>query len=114
MGRRAHHVLTRKLAGLMVRFNQASRRWHVQGGTPLFALQELAGWETEGMMRRNAHLAADNLALHANGLGNHGRTYGFPWYGWKLNLGKLRMSFRTHSYRCAQNRPEIFGGQRGN
>ena len=33
--------------------------WHVQGGTPLFALQELAGWETERMVRRYAHLAAD-------------------------------------------------------
>ena len=26
--------------------------WHVQSGTPLFALQELAGWETERMVRR--------------------------------------------------------------
>src|SRR5947207_11142864 len=28
--------------------------WHVQNGTPLFALQELAGWETEKMVRRYA------------------------------------------------------------
>lgn len=31
--------------------------WHVQGGTPLFALQELGGWETASMVRRYAHLA---------------------------------------------------------
>ena len=31
--------------------------WHVQAGTPLFALQELAGWESERMVRRYAHLA---------------------------------------------------------
>ncbi|HET9108164.1 MAG TPA: hypothetical protein VFN79_13350 [Steroidobacteraceae bacterium] len=36
--------------------------WHVQAGTPLFALQELAGWESERMVRRYAHLAADHLA----------------------------------------------------
>jgi integrase len=39
--------------------------WHVQGGTPLFALQELAGWETEKMVRRYAHLAAEHLAVYA-------------------------------------------------
>ena len=31
--------------------------WHVQQGTPLFALQEMAGWETEKMVRRYAHLS---------------------------------------------------------
>jgi len=30
--------------------------WHVQGGTPLFALQELSGWESPLMVRRYAHL----------------------------------------------------------
>jgi len=29
----------------------------VQQGTPLFALQEMAGWETEKMVRPYAHLA---------------------------------------------------------
>jgi hypothetical protein len=38
--------------------------WHVQSGTPLFALQELAGWETERMVRRYAHLAAKHLAAY--------------------------------------------------
>jgi site-specific recombinase XerC len=36
--------------------------WHVQNGTPLFALQELGGWESSEMVRRYAHLAADHLA----------------------------------------------------
>jgi hypothetical protein len=39
--------------------------WHVQNGTPLFALQELAGWETERMARRYAHFAASHLAVYA-------------------------------------------------
>ena len=33
--------------------------WYVQNGTPLFALQELGGWESPEMVRRYAHLAAD-------------------------------------------------------
>jgi integrase len=41
--------------------------WHEQGGTPLFALQKPAGWEAERMVRRYAHLAADHLAVYANG-----------------------------------------------
>lgn len=47
--------------------------WHVQNGTPLYALQELAGWETERMVRRYAHLAADHLAPFA------GNSH-FPWH----------------------------------
>ncbi len=39
--------------------------WHVQAGTPLHALQELGGWETEAMVRRYAHLAPEHLAKHA-------------------------------------------------
>ena len=42
--------------------------WHVQGGTPLFALQELGGWESAEMVRRYAHLAADHLAPYAERL----------------------------------------------
>jgi integrase len=45
--------------------------WHVQGGTPLFALQELAGWETEKMVRRYAHLAAEHLAVYAGNTEGH-------------------------------------------
>ena len=42
--------------------------WHVQGGTPLYALQELGGWESAEMVRRYAHLAADHLAPYADRL----------------------------------------------
>lgn len=42
--------------------------WHVQNGTPLFALQELGGWESPEMVRRYAHLAAEHLAPYAEKL----------------------------------------------
>jgi integrase len=42
--------------------------WHVQNGTPLFALQEMGGWESSEMVRRYAHLAADHLAPYAERL----------------------------------------------
>ena len=40
----------------------------MQNGTPLFALQELGGWESAEMVRRYAHLAADHLAPYAERL----------------------------------------------
>lgn len=49
----------------------------MQGGTPLFALQELAGWETKRMVRRYAHLAAEHLAVYAGNTESHGTTTGF-------------------------------------
>jgi integrase len=42
--------------------------WHVQNGTPLFALQELGGWESPEMVRRYAHLGAEHLAPFAKRL----------------------------------------------
>lgn len=42
--------------------------WHVQQGTPLYALQELGGWESPEMVRRYAHLAAEHLAPWADRL----------------------------------------------
>ena len=45
--------------------------WHIQGGTPLFALQELGGWESAEMVRRYAHLAADHLSPWADRLAAH-------------------------------------------
>ena len=42
--------------------------WHVQNGTPMFALQEMGGWESPEMVRRYAHLAADHLAPYAERL----------------------------------------------
>lgn len=41
---------------------------HVQAGTPLFALQEMGGWSSAEMVRRYAHLAADDLAPYAEKL----------------------------------------------
>jgi len=46
--------------------------WHVQNGTPLFALQELGGWETERMVRRYAHLTAGHLAAYVGNAQIHG------------------------------------------
>ena len=34
--------------------------WHVQGGTPLFVLQEMGGWASAEMVRRYAHLGTGN------------------------------------------------------
>jgi len=50
--------------------------WHAQGGTLLFALQELGGWESAEMVRRYAHLSADHLAPWADRLSanKHGGT----------------------------------------
>jgi integrase len=42
--------------------------WHVQSGTPLYALQELGGWESPEMVRRYAHLGAEHLAPFARKL----------------------------------------------
>jgi len=42
--------------------------WHMQNGTPLFALQELGGWSSTEMVRRYAHLAANHLAPYAERL----------------------------------------------
>ena len=40
----------------------------MQKGTPLFALQELGGWESGEMVRRYAHLSANHLAPYAQQL----------------------------------------------
>ncbi len=42
--------------------------WHVQAGTPLYALQEMAGWSSVEMVRRYARLCADHLADYAENL----------------------------------------------
>lgn len=36
--------------------------WHVQGGTDLYTLKQLGGWEDINMVMRYAHLAPENLA----------------------------------------------------
>jgi integrase len=42
--------------------------WHVQNGTPLFALRELGGWESPEMVRRYAHFSAEHLTPYADRL----------------------------------------------
>ena len=42
--------------------------WHVQAGTPLYALQELGGWETMEMVRRYAHFSTTHLAPYAEAM----------------------------------------------
>jgi integrase len=39
--------------------------WHVQRGTPLYALKELGGWATLEMVNRYAHLAPEHLKAYA-------------------------------------------------
>jgi integrase len=40
--------------------------WHVQSGTPLYALQELGGWGSAEMVRRYAHLSPGHLSTHVD------------------------------------------------
>jgi len=44
--------------------------WLVQNGTPLYDLQEMAGWKSPQMVRRYAHLAPAHMAKHAEVVGN--------------------------------------------
>lgn len=44
--------------------------WLVQRGTPLYDLQEMGGWKSAEMVRRYAHLDPDNMAQHAEKVGN--------------------------------------------
>ncbi|EPF0602478.1 TPA: site-specific integrase [Yersinia enterocolitica] len=39
--------------------------WLVQSGVPLFALQEMGGWESIEMVRKYAHLSPIHLTQHA-------------------------------------------------
>jgi integrase len=39
--------------------------WLVQNGTPLYVVQEMGAWQSEGMVRRYAHLGPAHLAQHA-------------------------------------------------
>ena len=40
----------------------------MQGGTPLYALQESGGWESPETVRRYAHLSVEHLAPYADRL----------------------------------------------
>ena len=48
------------------------------GRNALFALQELAGWKTEKMVRRYAHLGAEHLAIYAGNTESHGTNTAQP------------------------------------
>jgi len=64
-------LLTLKQAGVRYRWHDLRHTWaswHVQQGTPLYALQELGGWESPEMVRRYAHLSAEHLAPYADRL----------------------------------------------
>lgn len=71
-------VSTKAWYGALKRAGIENMRWHdlrhawasfhMQAGTPLFALQEMGGWESAEMVRRYAHLAADHLAPYADRL----------------------------------------------
>jgi len=45
--------------------------WHVQEGTPLFALKELGGWATLEMVQKYAHLSSDHLAQYVDRIGTN-------------------------------------------
>ena len=80
-GKQVHQVSTKAWYGALQRAGISDFRWHdlrhtwaswhVQGGTPLFVLQELGGWESAEMVRKYAHLAADHLAPWADRLADH-------------------------------------------
>lgn len=40
--------------------------WHVQQGTPLYALQELGGWSSHEMVKRYAHFSPGHLGAHVD------------------------------------------------
>ena len=42
--------------------------WMMQKGTPLHALKELGGWESQEMVQRYAHLSPDHLAQYVSSM----------------------------------------------
>ena len=42
--------------------------WHVQGGTPLYTLKELGGWDSMVSVQRYAHLSTEHLSKHAESI----------------------------------------------
>ncbi len=74
-GKPIHQANTRAWHKALKRAGIEDFRWHdlrhtwaswlVQNGTPLNVLQEMGAWESEGMVRRYAHLAPAQLSHHA-------------------------------------------------
>ena len=120
-GQRIHQVSTRawylamKRAGIEdfrwhdLRHTWAS--WHVQNGTPLFALQELGGWETAKMVRRYAHLNAEHVAPYAVNTEVHGAG---PSSGFSRHSGSVSSEAPVaefHGTNTAQP-PDFYGTAR--
>jgi integrase len=60
-----------KRAGLPADFRWHDLRhvwasWLAQDGTPILALQELGGWQSEAMVRRYAHFSVEHLRLYVD------------------------------------------------
>jgi len=74
--------------------------WHVQHGTPLYALQEMGAWSDVEMVRRYAHLTPGHLAAYADKLAE------------KLpSLSQQLTSFNEpNSYDLATLQPALIGG----
>jgi len=78
-GQPIRQVNTRAWRAALRRAGIESFRWHdlrhtwaswlVQNGTPLYHVQEMAGWRTAAMARRYAHLAPAQMARHAEVVG---------------------------------------------
>ena len=63
---------------------------HVQRGTPLYALQEMGGWESPEMVRRYAHFTAEHLPRSRIACALRGR-----WSNrWAAPAARLRHSRR--------------------
>ena len=74
-GKPINQANTKAWKGALKRAEIENFRWHdlrhtwaswlMQSGTPLNVVQEMGAWESEGMVRRAAHLAPAQLAQHA-------------------------------------------------
>jgi len=79
-GKPINQANTKAWKGALKRAEIENFRWHdlrhtwaswlVQHGTPLNVVQEMGAWESEGMVRRYAHLAPAQLAQHAEIVSN--------------------------------------------
>lgn len=83
-GRPIKRLTTRAWYKALERANIKDFRWHdlrhtwaswlVQKGVPLYALQEMGGWKTVGMVRKYAHLSPANNLRYAQTIDDSIRT----------------------------------------
>lgn len=81
-------------------FRHTWASWHVQNGTPLYALQELGGWSDTEMVQRYAHLTPGHLAADADRLAEK-----LPSFSPKINEVNA-----ADSYDLATLQPALMGG----